>query len=118
LSGRDRVGTDSVIFWKCSSLFLCTGRWPWEHLHIRSVQAEAHAKGLSKRMLAREHLRVRSVSMKDRTPRTGLWLNTVQLPVTLTWQCTVRSGRTGRWPAFGHGAPDASGQRFHSLDPL
>jgi hypothetical protein len=37
---------------------------------------------------------------------------------TLTWQCAVRSGRTGRWPVSGHGAPDAFGRRFRGLNPL
>jgi hypothetical protein len=69
-------------------------------------------------MLAREHLRVWSVSAEDRTLRTGLWLNTVQRPVTLMWQCAVRSGRTGRWPTSGHGAPDVSDRCFRGLDPL
>jgi hypothetical protein len=38
--------------------------------------------------------------------------------VTLTWQCTVRSGRTGSWVASGQGALDTSGRRFRGLDPL
>jgi hypothetical protein len=83
-------------------------RWPRGHLCVRSVQAEARVKELSERTLAKEHLRIWSVSVEERTLRTGLWLNTVQCPVTLMWWCTVRSGRTGRWPASSHGAPDVS----------
>jgi hypothetical protein len=79
LSGRDGVGTLFGDFFK---VFLtekkCTGRWPRGHLRVQSVQVEVHVKELSERTLAREHL-CYHISV------TGLWLNTIQRPVTLMW---------------------------------
>jgi hypothetical protein len=95
-----------------------TGRWPRGHLRVRSVQAKARTKELCERTLAREHLRVRLVSAEERMLRTKLWLNTIQRPVTLTWRCAVRSGRTGRCPTSSHGAPDASDRETEALGSL
>jgi hypothetical protein len=39
-----------------------TGRWPRGHLRVRSVQAEARAKGFSERMLAEVHRCVRCMA--------------------------------------------------------
>jgi hypothetical protein len=41
-------------------------------MHVRSVQTETRVKELSKRTLAREHLRVRSVFAEERTLRIRL----------------------------------------------
>jgi hypothetical protein len=64
------------------------------------------------------HLRVRSVSAKERTLRTGLWLNSVQRPTTLAWQRVARSRRTRRWPASGRGTPDMSNHEMEALGAL
>jgi hypothetical protein len=39
-----------------------TGRWPQEHLHVRSVQAKACMKGFSEWTLAAVHRRVRCMA--------------------------------------------------------
>jgi hypothetical protein len=69
LSGRDGVGTS--LPWKCSSLKKPTERWPRGHLRVRSVQAEARAKGLSERTLAVVHHHVWCTFGVHRTQATG-----------------------------------------------
>jgi hypothetical protein len=84
---------------------------PRGHLCVRSVE-RWHAR------LAKVHRRVRSFFGVHRTQSTGRRAITVDRLVTLTWRCAVRSGRTGRWPASGHGAPDASDRKIEALGAL
>jgi hypothetical protein len=91
-----------------------TGRGPWGHLRVRSVQAEVRAKELSERTLAAVHRRVRCIFARQRTQATGRSASASGANDVSVWRGQVI---TGRWAASDCPPTDASDARFPSLKP-